>query len=211
MTRSFQLALFATAALALGACQKNSEIPDPCGAGGCGGYVDPLANLEASGGSGSTIRQHSDQSGTMSEGEFGVCPLPPGEVPPLEALDSSSIPEFDGRRSRKTNHRAGEGRLQDIDIHERMMGVQGLIFECIDLAACYEGGEGLSGGDLDFRFELSPAGKVMAVSVTASTELAHPGVVDCARRSLYEFEFPSYDGGSMMVSYSMQIEVEDAY
>lgn len=199
------------AALALGACQKSSDIPDPCDGGGCGGYEDPLANLEASGGSGSTIRQHSDQMGVMSESLVGECPMPAEEVPPLEVLDSSSIPEFDGARSRRTNRQAGEGRLQDIDIHEQMMGVQGLIFECIDLAACYEGGEGLSGGDLDFRFELSPAGKVMAVSVTPSTELAHPGVVHCARRSLYELKFPSYDGGSMMVSYSMEIEVEDAF
>jgi hypothetical protein len=209
MRRSAQLAFLAVGALALGACEKNSEVPDPCGAGGCGGYQDPLANLDAE--SGRTVRQHSDAAGTISESEFGVCPLSPDEVPPLASLDSSSIPEFDGRRSRASNFRSGEGRLQDIDIHEQMMGVQGLIFECIDLAACYEGGESLSGGDLDFRFELSPAGKVMAVSVTPSNDLAHPGVVDCARRSLYELHFPSYDGAAMMVSYSMEIELQDAY
>jgi hypothetical protein len=171
--------------------------------------VDPLADLESN--SRTTVRKHSMSSGTYSENEVGECPFSPEEVPPIEALDSSAIPEFDGRRNRGSNRRSGEGRLQDIDIHEQMMGVQGLIFECIDLAACYEGGETLGAGDLDFRFELSPAGKVMAVSVTPSTGLAHPGVVDCARRSVFELEFPSYDGGSMMVSYSMEIEVTEAF
>lgn len=211
MLRSASATCFAIGLLVSAGCVKRSEAPDPCAGGGCEAEACPLCDLEADGvGPETTVRQHSDQNGTEAEGLLGECPLPEEEVPPLATLDSSAIPEFDAKRSRRSNMNAGERALQEIDLHEHMMGMQSRIFECIDLAACYEGGDALGGGDLDFRFELSPSGKVMAVSVTPSEGLAHPGVVHCARRSLYELRFPSYDGGSMMVSYSMQIEVADS-
>lgn len=191
-------------------CEKASEIPDPCAGGGCGGEYCPLCDLEADGVGPSTVRQHSEQSGTEAEGLLGECPLAEEEVPPLTELDSSSIPEFNGRRSRRSNMHAGERQMQEIDLHEYMMGMQSRIFECIDLAACYEGGEELGSGELDFQFELASTGKVLSVSVTPSEGLSHPGVVHCARRSLFELKFPSYDGGAMMVSYSMQIELGEA-
>jgi hypothetical protein len=211
MVRTATVVGFAIGLLVAAGCEKRSEAPDPCAGGGCEAEACPLCDLDADGaGPTSTVRQHSDRSGTLAEGLLGECPLPEEEVPPLAELDSSSIPEFDGKRSRRSNMNAGEVALQEIDLHEHMMGMQSRIFECIDLAACYEGGDALGGGDLDFRFELAPSGKVMAVSVTPSEGLAHPGVVHCARRSLYELRFPRYDGGAMMVSYSMQIEVADA-
>jgi hypothetical protein len=211
MLRTASVIGFALGLVVQVGCDKRSDAPDPCAGGGCESEACPLCDLEADGaGPTSTVRQHSDRNGTMSEGLLGECPLTEEEVPPLAALDSSSIPEFDQKRSRRSNMNAGDRALEEIDLHEHMMGMQSRIFECIDLAACYEGGEALGSGDLDFRFELAPTGKVMAVSVTPSEGLAHPGVVHCARRSLYELKFPSYDGGSIMVSYSMQIEVADA-
>ena len=42
--------------------------------------------------------------------------------------------------------------------------MQGRLFECLDLAACYSE-DVLSTGELDFRFELEPDGRVSAVSV----------------------------------------------
>jgi hypothetical protein len=188
-------------------CQKErTAVPDPCPNGECESYCY-VCDLEAD--PNYTVRQHSTDRGTEVEGNVGQCPLDANKVPPLASLDSSSIPEFNAQRSRASNMNRGNARLQDVDIHEHMMGFQARIFECIDLAACYEGGDAIGGGDIDFEFELAPTGKVLAVSVHPSTGLAHPAVSHCARRSLYELRFPSYDGGQMMVTYSMTIEVED--
>ena len=158
---------------------------------------------------GSTVRRHSAHAGTFVELSAG-CPHAPEDVPPVESISDEPIPELDRSRDRRSNFHRGEGRLQDIDLHEHMMGVQGEIFACVDLAACYEDGAELSGsGELDFDFEIGSDGRVAAVSVTASPGLDHPSVIACARRTVFETRFPGYDGGQMLVSYSMIIEEVD--
>lgn len=155
---------------------------------------------------GTTVRQHSEQAGTFVEVSAG-CPYAPDDVPPVASLDDRSIPEFDAARDRPSNLLRGEERLQDIDLHAIMMGLQPQLFACVDLAACYEDGAKLSGsGELEFDFELSPDGSVAAISVHPSPGLDHPSVIGCARRTVARHRFPSYDGGQMMVSYRMTIE-----
>ncbi len=155
---------------------------------------------------GATIRQHSEQAGTFVELSSG-CPHSPEDVPALETLPDASIPQFNRRRSRASNMHRGNDRLQDIDLHQHMMGMQPQIFACVDMAACYDDGTELGGdGELDFELELKPDGRVAAVSVDVSEGLDHPSVVACARRAIYDYRFPAYDGGQMMVSYSMTIE-----
>lgn len=160
---------------------------------------------------GSTVRDHSEQAGTFAA-LSGGCPYAPDEVPTPESLVSNGVPEFNAARHRASNMHKGDDRLQDIDLHAHMMGMQAQIFACVDLAACYEDGADLPGqGDLDFDFELHPDGHVAAVSVQASPGLDHPSVVACARQAMYEYRFPRYDGGQMMVQYTMTIEeVPDA-
>ncbi len=160
---------------------------------------------------GSTVRQHSELAGTFVELSSG-CPHAPDKVPALESLDDSAIPQFNASRDRVSNMNRGDERLQEIDLHQHMMGMQAEIFACVDLAACYEDGEQVGGdGELDFELELEPDGHVAAVSVQVSDNLDHPSVVACARRAMYEYRFPEYDGGQMMVSYRMTIEeVPDA-
>lgn len=153
-----------------------------------------------------TIRSHSPQAGTYAELSEG-CPYAPDEVPSIDALADPAIPEFNRRRARRTNMHRGHERIHDIDLHAHMLGMQGQIFECVDVAACYDDGTALRGdGDLLFDFELLPSGKVAAVSVQASEGLDHPSVVACARQTMYEYRFPKYDGGQMMVEYVMTIE-----
>lgn len=156
-----------------------------------------------------TIRQHSPIAGThvaLSEG----CPLQPTEVPSLEEPVDAHIPQFNAARSRRSNMHRGNERLQDIDLHAHMMGMQREIFGCVDLAACYDDGQQLTGGgDLSFDFELLPTGKVAAVSVEVTPGLDHPSVVSCARQAMFDYRFPAYDGGQMMVEYTMTIEEVD--
>lgn len=161
---------------------------------------------------GSTVRQHSEQAASYAELSTGVCPYDPDQVPAPDSLVDARVPEFDAARNRASNMQRGNERLQDIDLHEHMMGMQGQIFACVDLVACYEDGAELDGaGDLDFDFELRPDGRVAAVSVEASPGLDHPSVVACARQAMFDYRFPSYDGGQMMIEYTMTIEeVPDA-
>lgn len=155
---------------------------------------------------GSTVRQHSDRAATFAELSHG-CPHAPKDVPPLESLDDGSIPQFSASRSRRSNMHRGDERLQDIDLHAHMMGMQGELFACVDLAACYDDGAKLSGqGDLDFDFELHPDGHVVAVSVRPSPGLDHPSVVACARRAMQRYRFPRFDGGQLMINYTVTIE-----
>ncbi|MCA9649261.1 MAG: hypothetical protein H6712_10930 [Myxococcales bacterium] len=158
---------------------------------------------------GSTVRQHSMQAASFTALSAG-CPMAPEQVPPLDELGDDSIPQLDRSRSRRSNFHRGDESLQEVDLHEHLMGMQGQIFACVDLAACYDDGAELSGsGELDFEFELTHEGRVAAVSVTASPGLDHPSVIACARRAMFEYRFPSYDGGQMMISYSMTIEAVD--
>ncbi len=157
----------------------------------------------------STVRDHSGQAGSFAALSEG-CPYEPDEVPPLESLGDARIPQFDRSRGRASNMDRGNESLQDIDLHAHMMGVQGMIFSCIDLIDCYEDTDELGGdGDLDFDFELHPDGRVRAVSVKPSPSFDHPSVVACARKAVFEYRFPSYDGGQMMVNYTMSIEEVD--
>jgi hypothetical protein len=122
----------------------------------------------------------------------------------VDLADDSHIPEFKKGRDRRTNYKAGRAFLQDHELHERLLEMQGRLFECLDLAACYSE-DVLSTGELDFNFELEPDGRVSAVSVQPSTELDQPLVRACARRSLYDATFPTWNGGRMVVSYRVEI------
>jgi hypothetical protein len=83
--------------------------------------------------------------------------------------------------------------------------MQGQLFDCLDLAACYSE-DLISTGEMDFQFELEPNGRVSAVSVEPSAELDQPVVRACARRSVYETQFPAWRGARMVVSYRVEID-----
>lgn len=175
-----------------GACD---EIPQ-CELGICAGetMVQP------------TSTRHSMNAAVFDDDLEGVCPFASNEIPPLESLtDDSSIPEFNRRRARRTNMDAGEEFLQEFELHQHLLTVQSRLYECLDLAACYDDQE-VGTGELDFQFELEPDGRVTGVSVQPSAALNDPLVRACARRSLFESQFPSWDGGRMIVSYSVEIE-----
>lgn len=195
-----------TLTAAAGCRSKASKTPDPCANGGCDvtpcelGVCedeDPFAGL--------TVTQHSNAAGTYDESLSASCPFAPEEIPEWETLiDDSSIPEFDQRRSRRSNMKAGNSFLQDHELHEHLLGVQGSLFECLDIAACYDA-EVAATGELDFEFWLEPDGRVTAVSVTPSEQLDQPVVRACARKSVFSARFPSWNGGGMLVSYRVEI------
>ncbi len=181
---------------------------DPCANGACDGV--PECELGICEGDelvlgGRTISGHSFDEGSTQEGLTAECPFLRSEIPPIDSLlDDSHIPEYQRARGRGTNYDEGNEFLQDFELHEHLLTVQGALFECLDLAACYDL-EASGTGELDFQFELEPNGKVSAVSVTPSADLDQPIVRACARRSVYESQFPSWNGSRMVVDYSVQI------
>lgn len=197
----------AIAVLGLVACRRDapSESPDPCRDGSCAPAPDcTLGDCMTQ--APSLVSQHSQADGTEVE-DGASCPYVDGALPPKnEIADDSNIPEFKRGRTRRSNNDAGSARPQDVELHEELMSMQGRIFDCIDLAACYDPDlDPFVAGELDFEFELEPSGKVSAVSVKPSPSLADPIVRACARRSLYEYEFPGWNGARMVVSYRVEI------
>jgi hypothetical protein len=193
--------------LALAACKRSRGSDDPCAGGACNELQDCELGVcpDDDPFAGSTIAGHSPIAGTENENLQAECPFADGEVPPMEELlNDTSIPEFRRGRARRTNYSAGAEFLQDHQLHENLLQMQGRLFECLDVAACYSE-EVLATGALDFEFELEPSGRVSAVSVQPSAELDQPLVRACARRSLYEAKFPTWRGGRMVVSYSVEI------
>lgn len=199
---------FVGAALGIAAGCARSKGTDPCANGACDGI--PECELGICEGDeldlgGSTISSHSMREGVMNQSLSAQCPFLQGEIPPVDVLlDDSGIPEFQRARGRKANHTEGQAFLQDFELHEHLLTVQGALFECLDLAACYDL-EASGTGSLDFKFELEPDGVVSAVSVTTSETLDRPVVRACARRSVYESTFPSWNGSRMVVDYSVEI------
>jgi len=191
--------------LSLVACEKERGSIDPCKGGACetqppcelGDCMDSMPTL---------ARSHSPLQGTEIE-SGAACPHFDGALPAKETvLDTSDIPEFKKGRSRRTNMDSGENLPQNIDLHAELMPLQGRIFECIDIAACYSADmDPFVSGDLEFQFELEPSGNVSAVSVVPSSTLKDPVVAACARRSLFEFKLPKYDGARINVSYRVEI------
>lgn len=191
--------------LIFAACERDAVPVDPCSNGACtpaascelGDCVDALPSLASS---------HSPMAGVEVE-QGAACPYLDGALPAKEELlDTRHIPEFKRARSRRTNMDTGEASPYNIDLHSQLLPVQGRIFECIDIAACYSSDmDPFVSGDLEFQFELESDGHISAVSVVPSSTLSDPLVSACARRSMFEFKLPKYDGARMTVSYRVEI------
>lgn len=208
---SLRLAGLSFGVVAMAACHGKTKSVDPCANGQCQVNDCELGICDDNDDpfSGSTVANHSQAAGAFSESENATCPFPTEELPPLEVyLDDTEIPEFDRRRRRRANFAAGHAFLQDHELHEHLLGVQGALFECLDIAQCYNEDVIANSGALDFEFWLEADGTVSAVSVNPTEELDQPVIRACARKSVYNARFPSWNGGGMVVSYS--VEFSDA-
>lgn len=131
--------------------------------------------------------------------------LPPApRTCPSEPIDDDDIPSVDRGRTRGTNMDSGDESLDDKVLLLHLDTATAHVLECVTRAACY--GESVATGEIDFAFEVNPAGKVRSVDVQPSADLDHGGVAACARRAIYETRFPAYDGADMIVSYRLEID-----
>ena len=135
----------------------------------------------------------------------GECPYPADELPAFEPIDDTEIPRMDPERQRATNMYNGDESLDDKALMLHLDTATTEVLDCVTMAACYDA-EAVPAGEIDFAFEVDPGGHVRAVDVDPSEGLDRWGVAACARKAIYETRFPSYDGGHMIVSYSLEIE-----
>lgn len=135
----------------------------------------------------------------------GECPYPADELPSFEPVDDTEIPRMDPNRQRATNMDNGEESLDDKALLLHLDTATTEVLDCVTMASCYDA-EPVPSGEIDFAFEVDPGGRVQAVDVDPSDGLDRWGVAACARKAIYETRFPSYDGGHLIVSYSIEIE-----
>lgn len=137
----------------------------------------------------------------------GECPFSPEELPAFEAVDDTHVPAVDPQRERQTNMDAGDESLDDRVLLMHLDAATTQVLGCLSMAACYdERSEPAPPGEIEFAFEVDPAGRVRSVDVEPSAELDRWGVTQCARRAIFDTEFPAYDGADMVVSYRLEID-----
>lgn len=136
---------------------------------------------------------------------FGECPYEEGDIPPFKKIDDKHVPKFDPKRARGTNMDAGEHTVHNETLLNILDHATVQVLECVSISACYDD-RPLASGVIEFKFEVSPQGKVLGVNVEPTPKLDHKGVRQCARVAIFETEFPVYDGADMVVDYELDIE-----
>lgn len=135
---------------------------------------------------------------------WGECWEDRNQLPKFKPVDDKAIPQFDPNAVRRLDMNAGEEQLNEPVLMSNMRDVEYEINKCLSTAACYQG-QSLAGGQIDFQFRISGDGKVDSVTVRAPQQLQIFGIVPCARKAVFDHQFPKFDGPGMSVNYNIQI------
>ena len=122
-------------------------------------------------------------------------------VPP----DDSRVPEYRDDRTSVIDEHSGSERLSDRAVRRHMRGLEPAFNRCIEKAALASD-EDLGSGQIAFRINVDPDGKVAGVSVDAPKNLRVYGIVPCMRLAVFRSRFPTWDGPPMRVEYSFRVE-----
>lgn len=137
---------------------------------------------------------------------WGECTRDRSELPKkFVAVDDSAIAQYDVNRPRQVDWADGEEQLGEPLLNANMREIEYAIHECLAVAACYNEAP-LRGGNIHLVLSLSgKAGRADAVSVTTPENLQVFGTVPCIRAAVAAHQFPTYDGPSMTVNYTIEI------
>ena len=132
------------------------------------------------------------------------CPYEEDELPDFSPVDDGDVPSFasDGRRA--TNRFDSDVMRSNASLLQDLRPATSAVMECLSVAACYDGE--VPGGSIELTFDLRAEGRVGRVDVDVSQELDRWGVVPCARRAIYDTEFPAHGGTDMFVSYRIDLD-----
>ncbi len=137
-------------------------------------------------------------------GDWFECPFAPALLPPFKKVDDRKIPKHDPTKARTQSLEGGAEQLDEHAIEMHFQEMEDELFQCLTLAACYAGGHP-GGGTIEFEFGTQPDGSISGVNVTVPKHYKKWGVDRCARRVLYDFGFPQYDGEAESVGYTVEI------
>ncbi len=136
---------------------------------------------------------------------FGECPYEEGDIPPFEKKDDGHVPSLSPERTRLTNMDAGNEKIHNEALLQRLESATTQVLTCVSVSACYDD-RPLEPGEIDLTFEVAPNGDVRGVDVELTAGLDHKGIRECARLSIWDTKFAAFDGADMVVSYQLEID-----
>jgi hypothetical protein len=145
-------------------------------------------------------RRRRGKSGVASESEHG------GEegIAAFVPVDDSRVPRFNRGASKTIDLDAGSERLSDRVVNQELAKLDRRFQRCVSTAANYT--EDPIRGTLRYELGISGSGKVTGVNVNAPKSLQVFGIVPCVRKAIHGHRFPSFDGPTMGVEGSFQVD-----
>lgn len=127
-----------------------------------------------------------------------------GEVPETSAprVDDSHIPAFsNGPQALDLN--GGSERLSDAQVRGVVRKLTPKFQRCVGDAST---GDTALRGKVKITARVNGDGKVSQVSATAPAAIRDSGAVPCIRKAVFDQRFPTYDGPSMGVDLSFEVD-----
>jgi len=127
-----------------------------------------------------------------------------GEVPEASAprVDDSHIPAFsNGPQALDLN--GGSERLSDAQVRGVVRKLTPKFQRCVGAAST---GDTPLRGKVKITARVNGDGKVSQVSATAPASIRDSGAVPCIRKAVFDQRFPTYDGPSMGVDLSFEVD-----
>jgi hypothetical protein len=120
-------------------------------------------------------------------------------------VNDSAVPRYGNNRGQTISEDGGTERLSNRKVQQHMGTLEGRFNKCIATAAQLAPDD-LGRGRISFDLNVEPSGKVSGVSVQAPKNLKVFGIIPCIRVAVHNSRFPTWDGPSMRVEYSFQVE-----
>ncbi len=117
-------------------------------------------------------------------------------------VDDSHIPAFsNGAQALDLN--GGSERLTDSQVGSEVRKLTPRFQRCIANASV---GDAVLRGKVKIKARIGGNGKVSQVSASAPSVIRESGAIPCIRKAVYDHRFPSYDGPSMGVDLSFEVD-----
>ncbi len=117
-------------------------------------------------------------------------------------VDDSHIPAFsNGAQALDLN--GGSERLTDSQVSKEVRKLTPRFQRCIVNASV---GDAILRGKVKIKARIGGNGKVSQVSASAPSVIRESGAIPCIRKAVYDHRFPSYDGPSMGVDLSFEVD-----
>ncbi|HFE46032.1 MAG TPA: hypothetical protein ENJ18_11170 [Nannocystis exedens] len=122
--------------------------------------------------------------------------------PQAPRVDDSHIPAF-SNDAQALDLNGGSERLTDNQVSNEVRKLTPRFQRCIVNASV---GDAVLRGKVKIKARISGKGKVSQVSASAPSVIRESGAIPCIRKAVYDHRFPSYDGPSMGVDLSFEVD-----